>query len=140
MSRGLTAQHMQPSSAHVAQVVEPDDDDEGRGNDRQATVVHNVASIERAGDLSVAALGQHLADAKDPLQTCPGARDCVPGQMACPRRGHRHVHTIRYVRLRTQPSLRLPVSDNPARSARWPRRCADARLLGCVPSSVPGSS
>ncbi len=87
----------------VQVVVEPDDDDEQDG-DRQATVVHEVATIERDGDLSGDTLGLQMAEAKDLLkrvQEVPideQVRSCLAEQIACPHcrrpRAHKDTRSI----------------------------------------------
>ncbi len=54
----------------VRVIIEPDDDDDAweQDGDRPATVVYEVATIERGGELSVDTLGLQLAEAKALLQ------------------------------------------------------------------------
>ncbi len=88
----------------VQVVIEPDDDDQEPDGNRKATVVHEVATIERDRDLSVDTLGMQLAEAKDLLQRVQEVlideqvRECLAKEMAClqcrRRRAHKDTKTI----------------------------------------------
>jgi hypothetical protein len=74
----------------VQVVIEPDGD--GPNGDRQSTVVHDVASIER-DELTVDTLGLQLAEAKLLLQRVKEVlideqvRSCLSQQLTCPSCG-----------------------------------------------------
>jgi hypothetical protein len=81
----------------VQVVIEPDDDHEQDG-DRQATVIHEVAAIQRDTEVSLDTLGLQLTEAKGLLQRVQEvvideqARSSLAEQKACQQCGRQHPH------------------------------------------------
>jgi hypothetical protein len=105
----------------VQVVIEPDDE---ANRDWHSAVVHDVATIERDGDLSGDLLGLQLAEAKDLLQRVQEVLideqvcRCLAERMACPQCGRARAHKdTKTIVMRTLfGTVRLA-------SPRW-RRCA----------------